>query len=273
MTRCRLTALAFLLALANAPISATAQATFTCPMRLTLTIEKAEPISDSGTPVKNGVVAYQQASVLLKDADIFKGPGEGGQRAVPDDSDDGKPAIYRKFEVFTNGAQPRGDLHAVCHYEGGVSLDRRIGQSARTCTVKRDQKSKADDQLEISFSCEGVVGGAAVASAAAPAVAAVATAALIAAPGPARMVDCVLTVEGKPLIKEKCAFVARPGGSFSISNPRHAAAVDVAAPGQGSGRWSGTGNPTAEPGTDLGPLTRKGACWVNAAGNTSVCAR
>ena len=85
-------------------------------------------------------------------------------------------------------------------------------------------------------------------------------------------VHCYLEVNGHVYLNQICNFKPYRGGSFSIGGEaadRYFALVDInTAEGIARGRWN-EGESHAH--TDLGPLVRQSACWVNAI--AKICAK
>ena len=95
---------------------------------------------------------------------------------------------------------------------------------------------------------------------------------------------CLLEIDHHPYIAGRCAYYIGQGGSFEIHGPRqiysgidyprpeiysgersadYFAQVDVGADGRGDGLWNADIQATHAH-SELGTLTRQGACWVNA---------
>ena len=87
-----------------------------------------------------------------------------------------------------------------------------------------------------------------------------------------RIASCRLIVDGSEYISGRCRF--RPmgnDGSFQImgGNGKYFAQVHVSVPGSGTGYWNQEAYANHAH-SDLGDLTREGACWTNE--RASVCA-
>ncbi len=80
---------------------------------------------------------------------------------------------------------------------------------------------------------------------------------------------CKLVVKGKTYIDGECQFSADPDGSFQITGKYYFAYVFVKG-NAAAASWNADPK-SSHAGTELGKLTRKGACWVNA--TTEICAR
>jgi hypothetical protein len=94
---------------------------------------------------------------------------------------------------------------------------------------------------------------------------------------------CLLEVDGRAYISGRCAYLIEAGGSFEIHGPRQIySGIDYPRPEiyagersndyfalveiegrSGHGHWNEDPRATHGYG-DLGTLTRRGACWVNA---------
>lgn len=87
---------------------------------------------------------------------------------------------------------------------------------------------------------------------------------------------CLIVVDGRTRLKGNCNIEVRPAGSFTVgigaqSRSDYFAYVDLdGARGTAAhGYWNGP-DAAEHAHDDLGPLTRKGACWVNA--RARICA-
>ena len=91
-------------------------------------------------------------------------------------------------------------------------------------------------------------------------------------PANAYPVHCYLEVNGHVYLNKICNFKPYRGGRFSIGGEAvggYFALVDIdTAEGIARGRWN-EGESHAH--TDLGPLVRQSACWVNA--TAKICAK
>jgi len=93
---------------------------------------------------------------------------------------------------------------------------------------------------------------------------------IFAAPG-----RCTLQVDGRMYLNGICNVENQPDGSFTVgmgesSRSKYFASVDIdKATGTARGTWNGK-NAESHAADDLGTLTRRGACWVNA--HAKVCA-
>ena len=95
---------------------------------------------------------------------------------------------------------------------------------------------------------------------------------LAALPAAARPADCYLAVDGQDIINGPCDFDQFGGdGSFQITSRDGAyfAVVSMDGTGSAQGWWNGVAF-SGHAHTDLGPLYRSDACWVN--DYVSVCA-
>lgn len=98
--------------------------------------------------------------------------------------------------------------------------------------------------------------------------------ALVLAPAHAFTGRCRLEVSGKTYLNGPCNITTERGGSFQIGTgetrrSKYFAFVYVDAEGAAEGYWNGTVTDDRAH-ERLGPLTRKGACWVNE--DAKVCA-
>lgn len=91
-----------------------------------------------------------------------------------------------------------------------------------------------------------------------------------------RTAQCLLRVDGKTYIDGPCPFDRDANGSFELGgngdgNPWFAYVV-VADDGTARAYWNGyNGEPGNHAHTDLGIVTRDGACWSNA--RAAICAK
>jgi hypothetical protein len=82
---------------------------------------------------------------------------------------------------------------------------------------------------------------------------------------------CILEVEGKSYINAPCVFVPSDHGGFSIYGYNNWFAMIDVQDGIPSGRWNNDdGFPASHAQDELGPLVRKGACFVGP--RSRVCA-
>ena len=91
----------------------------------------------------------------------------------------------------------------------------------------------------------------------------------VADPESKRFSRCRLEVRGQRYIDGPCTGSLESNGSFQIDTPAYFAMVQVEQPGVALGFWNGDAY-ASHAHSDLGRLTRDGACWTNA--QASVCA-
>lgn len=105
-----------------------------------------------------------------------------------------------------------------------------------------------------------------LAAAIAGAIALVSTSAIAAS----RPADCKLVIEGKAYIDGVCDFDVDKDGSFEISAGDYFAYVNLTGKDRAEASWNADPQSTHAQ-TQLGVLSRKGACWVGRA--VEICAR
>ena len=86
---------------------------------------------------------------------------------------------------------------------------------------------------------------------------------------------CFLGVDGKTLVRGRCSVYFMSDGSFTLNTAENGKRVDHFAMVDVTGRDRGDATWNAESGDlhawdKLGPVERKGACWVNA--RARICA-